>query len=121
MQIRGVSGGERRRVSIGVDVIHDPAVLLLDEPTSGLDSTSALQVMEYLSNMAKQHGRTVILTIHQPGYSVLATIHSCLVLVQGNVIFQGRPDRMVNYFADLGYTMPEHVSSPPLFDLLFSP
>jgi ABC-type methionine transport system ATPase subunit len=63
-QIRGVSGGERRRVSIGVDLIHDPAVLFLDEPTSGLDSTSALQVMQILSQMAVKRNRTVLLTIH---------------------------------------------------------
>ncbi|CAM6089199.1 unnamed protein product [Calypogeia fissa] len=109
--IRGVSGGERRRVSIGVDIIHDPAVLLLDEPTSGLDSISALQVMEHLSMMAHQYGRTIILTIHQPGYSVLETIQSCLVLVQGNVIFHSRPVGMVDYFADLGYTMPQHITT----------
>lgn len=66
VQIRGVSGGERRRVSIGVDLVHDPAVLLLDEPTSGLDSTSALHVMQILSNMAVKRNRTVLLTIHQP-------------------------------------------------------
>ncbi|CAM6083924.1 unnamed protein product [Calypogeia fissa] len=113
--IRGVSGGERRRVSIGADVIHDPAVLMLDEPTSGLDSTSALQVMEHLSTMAKQYGRTVILTIHQPGYSILETIHNCLVLVQGNVIYHGRPIGMVNYFADLGYTMPDHITTVEYF------
>lgn len=71
---RGISGGERRRVSIGVDVIHDPRVLILDEPTSGLDSTSALQILDMLKTMADTRGRTIILTIHQPGikeYSLL--------------------------------------------------
>ncbi|KAG9459589.1 hypothetical protein H6P81_004097 [Aristolochia fimbriata] len=53
-ETRGISGGERKRVSIGVDVIHDPKILLLDEPTSGLDSTSALQVIELLASMAKR-------------------------------------------------------------------
>ncbi|CAM6095633.1 unnamed protein product [Calypogeia fissa] len=114
--IQGVSRGERRRVSIGIDVIHDPAVLMLDGPTSGLDSMSTLQVMEYLSTMAKQYGRTIILTIDEPGYSVLETIHNCLVLVQGNVIYHGRPVGMVNYFADLGYTMPDHV---PIMEYFF--
>ncbi|GMN31327.1 hypothetical protein TIFTF001_044564 [Ficus carica] len=57
-RVRGISGGERRRVSIGVDVIHDPKVLILDEPTSGLDSTSALQIVDMLKTMAETRGRT---------------------------------------------------------------
>lgn len=68
---RGISGGERKRVSIGVDIIHDPPILLLDEPTSGLDSKSALQVIELLSSMAKNKHRTVIISIHQPSYRIL--------------------------------------------------
>lgn len=68
---RGISGGERKRVSIGVDIIHDPPILLLDEPTSGLDSKSALQVIELLSSMAKTKHRTVIISIHQPSYRIL--------------------------------------------------
>lgn len=75
---RGISGGERRRVSIGVDVIHDPRVLILDEPTSGLDSTSALQIIDMLKIMADTCGRTIILSIHQPGnreyFSILRRI-----------------------------------------------
>ncbi|KAJ6737303.1 ABC TRANSPORTER G FAMILY MEMBER 28 [Salix viminalis] len=67
-RIRGISGGERRRVSIGVDAIHDPEVLILDEPTSGLDSTSALQIIDMLKAMAETRGRTIILSIHQPGF-----------------------------------------------------
>lgn len=108
--MRGVSGGERRRVSIGVDLIHDPAVLFLDEPTSGLDSTSALHVMQILSNMAVKRNRTVLLTIHQPSYRILDTINKFLVLSRGNVIYYGGVPEMETYFNNLGYTMPENVS-----------
>ncbi|KAE8718088.1 putative Basic helix-loop-helix DNA-binding superfamily protein [Hibiscus syriacus] len=62
--------GEKRRVSIGVDLVHDPAVLLLDEPTSGLDSASALHVASLLKSMATKQGKTIVLTVHQPGHSI---------------------------------------------------
>lgn len=80
---RGISGGERKRVSIGVDMIHDPTILLLDEPTSGLDSTSALQVIELLSNMAKPKQRTLVISIHQPSYTILQNISNFLILSNG--------------------------------------
>lgn len=115
VQIRGVSGGERRRVSIGVDLIHDPAVLFLDEPTSGLDSTSALHVMQILSEMAVLRHRTILLTIHQPSYRILDTVNKFLVLSRGNVIYYGDVPQMVVYFDSLGYTMPDHVNSSACF------
>ncbi|KAH9545510.1 hypothetical protein CY35_12G051800 [Sphagnum magellanicum] len=110
-KVRGVSGGERRRVSIGVDLIHDPSVLFLDEPTSGLDSTSALHVMQILSQMAVTHHRTVLLTIHQPSFRLLETINRILVLARGNVIYHGRISGMVDHFSGLGQTMPTYVNA----------
>ncbi|KAL2653768.1 hypothetical protein R1flu_021896 [Riccia fluitans] len=109
-KIRGVSGGERRRASIGSDLIHDPPVLFLDEPTSGLDSTSALNVMENLQTMAKSGKRTVVLTIHQPSYRILETINRVLVLARGNVIYHGYNDGLKQHFETLGRTMPEFVN-----------
>ncbi|KAL3685750.1 hypothetical protein R1sor_003772 [Riccia sorocarpa] len=109
-KIRGVSGGERRRVSIGSDLIHDPPVLFLDEPTSGLDSSSALNVMENLQMMAKTGKRTVVLTIHQPSYRILDTISRVLVLARGNVIYHGFHPGLKLHFESLGHTMPEHVN-----------
>lgn len=109
-KVRGLSGGERRRVSIGVDLIHDPAVLFLDEPTSGLDSSSALHVMSILSQMAVQRQRTVLLTIHQPSYRILTTINKFLVLAKGNVVYHGPVSGMVTYFNCIERGMPAHVN-----------
>eukprot|EP00850_Spirogloea_muscicola_P014987 SM000111S18810 [mRNA] locus=s111:315702:319699:+ [translate_table: standard] len=107
---RGISGGERRRVSIGVDMVHDPAVFFLDEPTSGLDSTSALNIMETLNKVAVQRKRTIILSIHQPSFRVLELIHNFLVLAKGKSVYQGPLDRMVPFFQDYGCTIPERAN-----------
>ncbi|KAG6545618.1 hypothetical protein Mapa_012972 [Marchantia paleacea] len=109
-KIRGLSGGERRRLSIGVDVIHDPPVLLLDEPTSGLDSTSALQVMETLSTLAVRRRHTIVLTVHQPSFRILELIHNTLVLARGHVVYHGTVAGMVDHFNALDRPMPEHVN-----------
>ncbi|RLN40820.1 ATPase, coupled to transmembrane movement of substances isoform X1 [Panicum miliaceum] len=79
-RVTDVSGGERRRVSIGVDLVHDLAVLLLDEPTSELDSGSALHIVKMLRDMATAHGKTIVLTIHQSGFRILELIDRVVLL-----------------------------------------
>lgn len=90
-----MSGGERRRVSIGVDIIHGPSVLFLDEPTSGLDSTSAYSVIEKVHNIAST-GSTVVLTIHQPSSRILSFLDHLIILARGQLMFQG-PSKDVNH------------------------
>ncbi|GAB2260259.1 hypothetical protein Droror1_Dr00011114 [Drosera rotundifolia] len=109
-KLRGISGGERRRVSIGVDVIHDPRVLILDEPTSGLDSTSALQIIDMLRTMAETRGRTVILSIHQPGFRIVKMFSSILVLANGTVMHQGTVDQLGSKLRLMGLELPLHVN-----------
>ena len=84
-----ISGGERRRVSIGVDLVHDPAVILIDEPTSGLDSASALHIVSLLKTMVVNQGKTVILTIHQPGFRILELFDRIILLSNGNIAHNG--------------------------------
>ena len=108
--IRGVSGGERRRVSIGVDVIHDPAVLILDEPTSGLDSAAALHVCSMLRSMAVSRNRTIILSIHQPGYRILQQFHAVLILARGSVVHHGSLDLLSSRLAAAGHHIPAQVN-----------
>jgi len=62
--VKGVSGGERKRTSIGVELITDPSLIFLDEPTTGLDSFTATSVMETLGDLARNDNRTVVSTIH---------------------------------------------------------
>ncbi|KAL5720086.1 ABC transporter G member 23 [Ranunculus cassubicifolius] len=110
-ETRGISGGERKRVSIGIDVIHDPPILLLDEPTSGLDSTSALQVIELLSSMARAKQRTIVLTIHQPSYRILQYISGFLLLSHGTVVYTGSLELLEDNITDLGFEIPEQLNA----------
>ncbi|OWM73352.1 ABC transporter G family member 10-like [Punica granatum] len=107
---RGISGGERRRVSIGVDIVHEPAVLLLDEPTSGLDSASALDVALLLKSMASKLRRTIVLTIHQPGFRILELFDQILLLSSGTVLHHGPLDLLEQRLIFSGHSIPRHVN-----------
>ncbi|XP_011230514.1 broad substrate specificity ATP-binding cassette transporter ABCG2 isoform X1 [Ailuropoda melanoleuca] len=100
--IRGVSGGERKRTSIGMELITDPAILFLDEPTTGLDSSTANAVLLLLKRMS-EHGRTIIFSIHQPRYSIFKLFDSLTLLASGRLMFHGPAREALGYFASVGY------------------
>ncbi|KAL0401414.1 UNVERIFIED_CONTAM: ABC transporter G family member 1 [Sesamum latifolium] len=104
---RGVSGGERRRVSIGIDIIHDPILLFLDEPTSGLDSTSAFMVVKVLQRIA-QSGSIVIMSIHQPSYRILGLLDRMIFLSRGQTVYSGPPSNLPVFFSDFGHPIPDN-------------
>ncbi|KHN38905.1 ABC transporter G family member 2 [Glycine soja] len=103
---RGVSGGERRRVSIGVDIIHGPSLLFLDEPTSGLDSTSAHSVIEKVHDIARS-GSTVILTIHQPSSRIQLLLDHLIILARGQLMFQGSPQDVALHLSRMPRKIPK--------------
>jgi ABC-type multidrug transport system ATPase subunit len=105
---RGVSGGERKRASIGVELICDPPVLFLDEPTTGLDSFTAEQIINLITSQAKDHGRTILATIHQPNSHVYSLFDRLLLLAKGETVYIGRADRAVGYFEQMGYPVPKN-------------
>ncbi|XP_064225166.1 broad substrate specificity ATP-binding cassette transporter ABCG2 isoform X2 [Aotus nancymaae] len=100
--IRGVSGGERKRTSIGMELITDPSILFLDEPTTGLDSSTANAVLLLLKRMSKQ-GRTIIFSIHQPRYSIFKLFDSLTLLASGRLMFHGPAQEALGYFESAGY------------------
>ncbi|KAM0047305.1 putative ABC-type maltose transporter [Helianthus debilis subsp. tardiflorus] len=106
-----LSGGERRRVSIGLSLLHDPGVLLLDEPTSGLDSTSAYTIMQTLKSIATARRRTVILSIHQPSFKLLTTIDKILLLSKGKVVHHGTLPSLQENLLSNGFTLPPQLNS----------
>ncbi|KAK2595270.1 hypothetical protein QQS21_006985 [Conoideocrella luteorostrata] len=114
--IKGISGGEKRRVSIGVQVLTDPRILLLDEPTSGLDAFTASSIMEVLEGLANE-GRTLVLTIHQARSELFKHFGNVLLLARGGLpIYAGPAIEMLGYFGRHGYECPTH-SNPADFAL----
>ncbi|KAH0651174.1 hypothetical protein KY285_032103 [Solanum tuberosum] len=107
---RTISGGEKRRVAIGVELVHDPAVVFLDEPTSGLDSASAFHVMHLLKSMAKNHGKTIVLTIHQPGFRILELFDKAVLLSNGFVLHNGSLHLLEEKLKSTGHFIPHHVN-----------
>jgi len=104
--IKGISGGEKRRVSIAVQILTDPRVLLLDEPTSGLDAFTASSIMEVLRGLADE-GRTLILTIHQSRSDLFQQFGNVLLLARGGApVYAGKGTGMLPHFDALGYPCP---------------
>lgn len=104
--IKGISGGEKRRVSIAVQMLSDPRVLLLDEPTSGLDAFTASSIMEVLQGLAHE-GRTLILTIHQSRSDIFQKFGSVLLLARGGApVYAGSASGLLPHFEKLGYKCP---------------
>mmetsp|Transcript_32842 Transcript_32842/g.54250 ORF Transcript_32842/g.54250 Transcript_32842/m.54250 type:complete len:673 (+) Transcript_32842:146-2164(+) len=114
VEARGLSGGQRKRVSIGLELLADPAVLLIDEPTSGLDSSMAFEVGSTLRQLALA-GRTVVATIHQPSARLFSTFSRLLLLTSGRIAFCGPRDEAVTHFAQLGYPIPENDNPAEFF------
>ncbi|THG10359.1 hypothetical protein TEA_004167 [Camellia sinensis var. sinensis] len=100
--LRGVSGAERKRVSIGHEMLINPSLLYLDEPTSGLDSTTAQRIVSTLSGLANG-GRTIVMTIHQPSSRLFYMFHKVLLLSEGNPLYFGKGVEAMDYFSSIGY------------------
>ncbi|XP_059282826.1 ABC transporter G family member 9-like [Lycium ferocissimum] len=101
--LRGVSGGERKRVSIGQEMLINPSLLFLDEPTSGLDSTTAQKIVSTLWELVKG-GRTIVMTIHQPSSRLFYMFHKVLLLSEGNPLYFGRGEDVMAYFSSIGFS-----------------
>jgi len=107
---RGISGGERKRVSVGIELVAQPIILFCDEPTSGLDSAAAKEVCEALKSIAKS-GITVVGVIHQPRYECFEMFDSLLLLGRsGRTVYMGPVTGVQKYFECLGYSFPTHVN-----------
>lgn len=104
-QRRGISGGEKRRVSIGIEILTSPRLIFLDEPTSGLDSAAAYHVVTTLKKLARD-GRTVLTVIHQPSSEVFNLFDDLCLLSAGRQVFFGPLRSALQFFANSGFPCP---------------
>ena len=112
-EVRGISGGQRKRVNIGIELVADPAILFLDEPTSGLDSTASKQVIQGVQRVARD-GVTVAAVIHQPSYETFCMFDDLILLAKGGrtVYFGLQTDVQVS---TRQYAIPWTISHYPNF------
>lgn len=103
--MKGVSGGERKRVAVGMQLITDPSLLFLDEPTSGLDTLNAFNVVAILKKLALK-GKTVVATLHQPSSEIFHMIDDLIVMAAGEIVYCGPAIGVVKHFETLGFTFP---------------
>ncbi|XP_072051511.1 broad substrate specificity ATP-binding cassette transporter ABCG2-like [Amphiura filiformis] len=112
--IRGVSGGERKRTGVGMELIIKPGILFLDEPTTGLDASTAGSVITLLSQLSRR-GRTIIFSIHQPRYQIYCLFNTLHLLSRGETVYHGATTDVLNFFTANGYVCQEHDNPADFF------
>lgn len=112
--VKGLSGGERKRLAFASESLTDPSLLLCDEPTSGLDSFMASNVLQVLKGLANK-GKTIIITIHQPSSELFNLFDKILLMAEGSVAFLGTPMQASQFFTDLGIPCPSNYNPADYF------
>ncbi|KAF7148953.1 hypothetical protein RHSIM_Rhsim03G0118300 [Rhododendron simsii] len=112
---RGISGGQRKRVNVGLELVMEPSLLILDEPTSGLDSSSSQLLLRALRREALVRVN-ICMVVHQPSYSLFKMFDDLILLAKGGLtVYHGPVKRVEEYFAGLGISVPERVNPPDHF------
>ncbi|OMJ68363.1 hypothetical protein SteCoe_34220 [Stentor coeruleus] len=106
--VRGISGGEKKRTSIAVELVFNPSVLFLDEPTTGLDSFIALQIMNMLIRLSKERNSTIIATIHQPSSQIFNNFDKLLLMSFGSSIYMGRAQSVIGFLENSNFPIPKN-------------
>lgn len=107
---KGISGGQKRRLSVAIAITQEPSILFLDEPTTGLDSVSAAAIMKLMKSQAVNHTIAVLCTIHQPSSSVFAGFDLVLLLSAGKVAYFGSAGKLKTHLGAIGFPVPENTN-----------
>ncbi|KAK7393054.1 hypothetical protein VNO78_21505 [Psophocarpus tetragonolobus] len=112
---RGVSGGQRKRVNVGLEMVMEPSLMILDEPTSGLDSASSQLLLRALRREALE-GVNICMVVHQPSYALFHMFDDLILLAKGGLtVYHGSVMKVEEYFADLGINIPKRINPPDYF------
>ncbi|KAF7392065.1 hypothetical protein HZH68_011608 [Vespula germanica] len=103
-----LSGGERKRLSIALELVNNPPVIFLDEPTTGLDEVSSAQCILLLQKLAKRLARTVICSIHTPSASIFSKFDNVYVMANGQCVYRGSSNNVVSFLQQIGIECPIH-------------
>ncbi|XP_066393770.1 ABC transporter G family member 1-like isoform X2 [Miscanthus floridulus] len=103
---KGISGGQRRRVSICIELLASPALVFLDEPTSGLDSAASFHVMSRIARLAREERVTVVAAMHQPSSDVFQLFHGLCLMAYGRMVYFGPASDAIQFFDANGYPCP---------------
>ncbi|KAF1760649.1 hypothetical protein GCK72_008898 [Caenorhabditis remanei] len=109
--VKGISGGEARRLTFACELLSNPSLMFADEPTSGLDSFMAASVVQIMRNLANS-GRTLIAIIHQPTADLYFQFNKIIFLSLGRTAFMGTPQESINFFSDCGHPIPKSFNPP---------
>ena len=108
--VQGMSGGQKRRLSIAAALIKEPKLIFLDEPTSGLDAAAAAAIMSFITELAAQEDLAIVATIHQPSTKVYDGFDQVMLLSGGREAFCGASRDAIGYFEGIGHAMPRHTN-----------
>ncbi|KAL8159869.1 hypothetical protein V2J09_001406 [Rumex salicifolius] len=112
---RGISGGQKKRVNVGLELVMEPSLLFLDEPTSGLDSSSSRLLLQALRQEAYA-GVNIVMVVHQPSYALFRMFDDLVLLAKGGLmVYQGPVSRIEEYFEGIGIKVPDRINPPDYY------